>query len=243
VFRVRDLSIKKAKILKRIIVTAMVLVLFALAVFVKLDFIKDAGGGGYLLWKNDQAFLFMGDSPIGYRMSVARCLVEPILELFYAVALPADKASIVTIIRITPSGVERSESTASQVGFYDITAVGNEIYAQCAGGICALSGMKFQLLAEQDEQKIESSLSREDFEGSNGGWSRRSIWPAHVGEKTTPYEFSIGFSNGDRLVVRGGNPVSVDLLRQNHAPERVWYHEQRTRIVSTAAYEQAFRPH
>jgi hypothetical protein len=193
------------------------------------------------LWKDDQAFLFMGDSPIGYRMSMARYLVEPILELFYAVAPSADQASILAIIRIAPSRVERSEQK-STVGFYDIAPVGNQIYAQCAGGVCVLSGMRFQLLSEQDGQKVEGGLSRNDVESPNG-WSRRTIWPAHVGEKTTPYEFSITLSNGDRLLVRGGNPVSIDLLRPNQAPERVWYHEQRTRRVSTENYEHVFRPH
>jgi hypothetical protein len=220
---------------------AMVLVVIALTVFIKLDFIKDEGGGGYVLWKGDEAFLFMSDSPIGYRMSVLGYLVEPILEFLHGGALSADEISAFAVVRVTPTGVERSEQESS-VGFYDITAIDDQIYAQCAGGICRLSGMRFELLSEQGEQKVEGSLSRKDFESPNG-WSRRTIWPAHVGQKTTPYEFSISLSDGDKLLVRGGNPVSVDLLRPNHAPERVWYHEQRTRKVSTAEYKQVFRQH
>lgn len=233
-------AIEKVRTLRQRAVIAIVLIVVALAIFVKLDFIKDEGGGGYILWKDDQAFLFMGGSPIGYRMSVVRYLVEPILELFHAVALPADETSILTVVRITPAGVERSEQ-GSIVGYYDISPIHDQIYARCAGGICVLSGMRFQLLSDWDEQRT-GSLSRTDFE-SPKGWSRRTIWPAHVGEKTAPYEFSISLSDGENLLVRGGNPVSVDLLRPNHAPERVWYHEQRTRRVSKAEYEKVFDQH
>jgi hypothetical protein len=217
---------------------AIVLVVIVLATSMKFHFIRDEGGGGYFLWKDDQAFLLMGDSPIGYRMSVAGYLVEPILEFFHGGALSADETSILAIVRIRPTGVERSEQE-STVGFYDITPINSQIYAQCAGGICALSGMGFQLLSDRDAQKVEGSLSRKDFDNLNG-WSRRTIWPAHVGEKTTSYEFSISLGDGDKILVRGGNPVSVDLLRQNHAPERVWYHEQRTRRVSKAEYDRIF---
>jgi hypothetical protein len=237
----RQPATEKVRTLKTKGAVAIVVVVLTLAAFIKLHFIRDEGGGGYLLWKDDQALLFMGESPIGYRMSVVRYAVEPILKFFHGVAHSADETSILTIIRITPAGVGRS-GQESTVGYYDITPIDGQIYAQCAGGICALSGMKFQLLSEQDEQKIEGSLSRKDFE-SPDGWSRRTIWPAHVGQKSTPYEFSISLSDGDGLLVRGGNPVSVDLLRQNHAPERIWYHEQRTQRVSTAEYEQVFRQH
>jgi hypothetical protein len=235
-------AIEKMRTLRKRATVAIVLVVIVLATFVKLHFIRDEGGGGYFLWKDDQAFLFMGDSPIGYRMSVLEYLVEPILEFFNGGALSADDTSTLTVIQIMPAGVERSEQepSAPMVGFYDITPVDDHIYAQCTGGICVLSGMKFQLLSEQDAQKVEGSLSRKDFEKNASGWSRRSLVGAHVGEKTTSYEFSISLSNGGRLLVRGGNPVSVDLLRQNHAPERVWYHEQRTRRVTKSQYDRVF---
>ena len=238
---VKHPAIEKIRTVRERAKVAIVLVVIALATFVKLHFTRDEGGGGYFLWKDDQAFLLMGSSPIGYRMSAVRYLVEPILEFFHGGVLSADEASILTIVRITPAGVERSEQE-STVGFYDVTPVNGQIYARCAGGICALSGTKFQLLSEQDGDKVEGSLSRTDFENLNG-WSRRTIWPAHVGAKTTAYEFSISLSDGDKLLVRGGNPVSVDFLRQNLATERVWYHEQRTRRVSKAEYNRIFHRH
>jgi hypothetical protein len=174
-------------------------------------------------------------------MSALGYLVEPILEVLHGGALSADDTSILTVVRITPAGIERSEQKPT-VGFYDITSIGDQIYTQCPGGICALSGMRFQLLSEQDGQKVEGRISRRDFENVNG-WSRKSILGAHVGERTSAYQLSISLSDGDELLVRGDNPVSVDLLRRNHASETVWYHEQRTRRVSKAEYEQIFRPH
>jgi hypothetical protein len=235
------LQLKTVRTLSTRAMVVIVLIVVALGFSAKLDFIKDDGGGGYFLWKDDQAFLFMFDRPIGYRMSVVRYLVEPILEYFHGVALSADDTSILTIVRITPAGVERREQEPT-LGFYDVTPIDNQIYTRCPGGVCVLSEMSFQLMSDQDEQKVEGSLSRKDFENVDG-WSRRSVTGAHVGQKTTPYEFSISLSDGDKLLVRGSNPVSVDLLRPNHAPERVWYHEQRTRRVSAAEYETTFQRH
>ena len=231
---------KKVRTLRKRATVTIVLVLVVFAAFVKLDFIVDEGGGGYFLWKDDQAFLFMFDRPIGYRMSAVRYLVEAALELFYGVVPSNNDTSILTIIRITPAGVERSEQEPA-VGFYDIAPVDNQIFARCPGSICELSGMRFHVLPEQDGQKVEDSISRKDFESPNG-WSRKSIIGAHVGEHTSAYEFSINLSDGGKLLVRGGNPVSVDLLRLNRPAERVWYHEQRTRRVNRVEYDRVFHP-
>lgn len=88
----------------------------------------------------------------------------------------------------------------------------------------------------------EKRLSKVEFAQAEG-WSRRAINGGSVGEKPDRYDFSIDTGHQVRIVVRGNNPVSVDVQRLNQAPKRVWYHEQRTYRVSTAEYEQAFRQH
>jgi len=75
------------------------------------------------------------------------------------------------------------------------------------------------------------------------GWSKRGIKGESVGDHPGHYEFSIDLGKEIKLLVRGGNPVSVDVVRPNHASERVWYHEQRTRRVSKSEYKQIFGQH
>src|SRR5579862_8338779 len=101
-----------------------------LMVAVQLHFIRDEGGGGDVVWKDDEAFLFMYDRPIGYRISILSYLLEPIKEYFYAPAIAGDDKWSLSIIRITPTGVERhdQETTAD---IYDFTPIDGDIYAHC----------------------------------------------------------------------------------------------------------------
>lgn len=229
--------------MKAKVTIAAAIAAIALLVFLKVHVIKDEGGRGYVLWRADEAYLFMDDRPIGYRISVLGYLLEPIMEYFYAPAIPHDEKLDLAIIKITPAGVERHDQT-STVGIGAFTPIDGEIYARCPGGICKWTGTQFQLISDQEEQKIgaEGALKM-DFADING-WSKREVKAAWAGDTPSkPYEFSIDLSQGIKLLVRGDNPVSVDLLRPDRAPEKVWHHEQYTRRVSGAEYDQIFGQH
>ena len=228
----------KAKVTIAIVLAAVV----GLAV-VRLRFIRDEGGGGSVLWRSDEAYLFLYDRPIGYRFSILSYLMEPIWEYFYAPAPPEDDAWNLSIIRITPAGAERHDQESS-VPIRDFTPIDGGIYAHCPGGVCKWTGTGFQLLSDQEEQEMggEGRLSKGEFAEANG-WGARGIKEGSVGDKPDPYEFSIDLYDHVQVVVRGDNPVTVDVRRPGHASERTWYHEQRTRRVTKAEYEQIFRQH
>jgi hypothetical protein len=229
--------------MKARVMTAVVLAAIAISVFVKVHVMKDEGGGGSILWNDGEAYLFMYDHPIGYRVSVLAYLLEPLKEYFYAPATSDGDTWNLVIIRITSAGVERHEQEFP-VGPSGFTPIDGLIYAHCPGGVCKWAGTQFRLISDQEEQKIggEGALKM-DFADING-WSKREVKAAWAGDTPPkPYDFSINLSQGIKLLVRGDNPVSVDLLQPDHASKRVWYHEQRTRRVSTAEYEQVFRPH
>jgi hypothetical protein len=151
---------------------------------VKLRFIRDEGGGGWALWRNDEAYLFMYDRPIGYRISILNYLLEPIWEYFYAPALPEDDTWNLSVIRITPAGEERHDQQ-SVAPIDRFTVVNGGIYAHCPGGVCKWTGTRFQLLSDQEEQKMggEGRLSKEESAGA-GGWSSRGIREGSVGDPT-----------------------------------------------------------
>jgi len=212
---------------------------FALLAFAKLHVLRDEGGGGYILWKGDEAYLFMDDRPLGYRVSMLGYLLEPLREYFNAPVPSDDDKWHLAIIRITPAGVERHDQEP-EIGIAGFTPIFGDIYAHCPGGICKWTGSRFQLISEQEEQRIggEGALKGE-FTAVNG-WSKRGVRGSSIGDYASHYEFSINLDEQIKLLVRGGNPVSVDVLRPDRAPERVWYHEQRTRRVSAAEYRQVF---
>jgi len=221
-------------------ILSVAIIAIALLVFVKFHFIKYEGGGGYVLWKDDAAYLFMYDAYSGYRLSTMLYILEPVKEYFYAPVLPEIDKRNLAIIRITPAGVERHDQE-STVDIEDFTAIDGEIYAHCPGGVCKLTNGRFQLISGQEEQKMggEGRLSKGEFAAVDG-WSKRAINRARTGDDSGHYEFTINLGEGAKLVMRGGNPVSVDLLRPDHPSERVWYHEQRTRRVSAKDYNQLF---
>ena len=220
---------------------AVVLAAIAMMAFVKLHFLRDENGGGEVLWNADEAYLVMADNPVGYRISLLGYLLESFKEHFYAPALANDDKLILSIIRITPNGAERhvAEST---VGISAITPIGGEIYAKCSGGVCKWTGMRFQLLSDREETDMggQGRLSEGEF-GNVNGWSRRGINATRVGRNPSHVDFPINLNGRITLLVHEGNPVSVDLIRPDHAPERVWFHEQSTRRVSAAEYRQVFQ--
>lgn len=225
-----------------LIVVALTAIL--LAVFVNLRFIRDEGGGGYVLWRGDEAYLFVYDNPIGYRMSLLRYLLEPIAEALYAPASAEEDKRNLTILQITPTGVERHDQV-SAIDIRDFTPISGEIYARCPGGVCKWAGTQFQLVSAQEERTKmggEDRLASGEF-ANVSGWSKRAIQGASVGDDPGHYEFSIDLGERTRLLVRGNNPVSIDLLRAGDASERVWYHRQRAQRVSAAEYEQVFHHH
>jgi hypothetical protein len=225
------------------VAVAVTLGLIALMALWKLHFIKDEGGQGEILWKSNEAYLFMSDAPIGYRLSVFGYLWEPLKEYFHASARPSDDKLTITVLRITPAGVQRRDQQ-STLGFWDISPVRGEIYSHCPGGMCKWTGTEFRLISDQEEQRIdrENPLSKEDFSNIDS-WSRRGVRSSWAGEHPQFYKFSIGLGDWAELVVSGHNPVSIDLLKPGHPSERVWYHEQRTRMVSAAEYNRTFRGH
>ena len=229
---------------KLLLIIVVVVILGALVAFprMRFHFIRSDGGGGYLLWNKDEAYSFLYDAPVGYRLSGADWLAEPINEYFSAPAIPDDDAHLLTIIHVTPSGVER-HIQKSTIGIDSLTPLGEAIYASCPGGICKWTGTQFELIGSEAEQEMggRSHLRNDwnEFTDANG-WSKRRIRSTVPGQPSIHDQFSIEVNKQLKLLVIEGNPVSVDLQRPNQSSQSIWYHKQCTSIVSKAKYERVF---
>jgi hypothetical protein len=228
-------------------VVAILLVLGAVAALplVKFYFIKADGGRGYILWKNDEAYLFMYDRPFGYYLSGAQWLVEPLAEYFHGSAAPIDDANILAIFHITASSVER-HTQKSTIAIDSFTPLDDTIYSICPGGICKWTGAQFELISSEEEQKIDGRKQLvnnwTEFHDVNG-WSRRTILPIGPGEAPVHGEFSIEVNKQISILVTQGNPTSVDLQRPGQPSERIWYYKRGTSMVSETKYKSVFGLH
>jgi hypothetical protein len=226
-----------------LLLVAVFLVVLALPLvskFAHLHFIREDGGGGYVLWNAHEAYFFMYDCPTGFIFTVPEYLAEPINEHFYAPAFPAHSKCNLTVLHVTSAGVDRhSQDFLASLGLF--TPIDGNIYADCAGGTCRWDGSTFRLITKDEERKVGGydRLSSEDFANVDG-WSKRSIPGTYVGEVTSPFNLSFQVNGSIRLSVNGSNPVSIELQRDNGASERIWYHEQRTHLVLASTYKRVF---
>lgn len=229
------------------IIVPLVIVGGAALAFPHLRFylIRAGGGGGELLWKNNEAYLFMIDRPFGYHLRASELLAEPIKEYFYAPAVPDNDTYALTIIRVTSSGVDR-HIQKSTVGINSFTPIGDAIYALCPGGICKWSGTQFELLTKEEEIKMGGGdrliNDWKEFTDANG-WSKRPIRAVGSGETPIHGQYSIEFAKQHILMVTEGNPTSVDLQRPDKSRETLWFYKQGLSVVSKSKYHGVFDSH
>lgn len=194
------------QVLNRSLVAAVALIAATLLFLPKLNFIRYEPTNGVLLWREDEAYLLIGNGTTGFRLSVFDYMIEPLKEYFYATALPSDSTSSFTIMKITRLGVERYENT-SQTSLSRVTPVSGEIYARCLQGICKWTGTQFEAISTNEVQRVggESRLTNEDFSNVDG-WSRRRIRSSLRTQEIRPYTFSADLNDGAKVVVSGYTP-------------------------------------
>jgi hypothetical protein len=231
-----------------IVVIAILAAMTATAVSRRVYFLDD-GGGGDVLWNDNEAYLFINDIQRGYSWSYLWYPVELLKEYFYVVPLPDAQRVNLSVLKVTSTGTEHSmidegADTANSPSFY--TPFGDQIYAWCLGAICKWTGTNFESVGKSEEQGIGgmSSLSSKEFTHVNG-WSKRGFGPAPAAYKFTIKvndHFEISVDNRLTEKSRTGG-VSVDLLRPGRPLEQIYYVEGDPRRVSRAEYEHVFGRH
>jgi hypothetical protein len=228
---------------KAFITCATILISVALAnYFWHLHFVRKDDGGGTVLWNSEAAYFFLYDSDDGFVFTVPEYFGELIREYFRAPALPLNRKCVLSVFRVSQSGFERNDQELDEyVGFDFFTPINGDIYAHGPGGMYKWNQGKFEEIPENEALKLggEQSLSEQEFTSVNG-WSKRFIRGTLAGEAPDVVKFSVEVNPRTMLLVKGTNPVSIDLQRADGKAQRIWYHEQKTEWVTPWAYRRLF---
>jgi hypothetical protein len=223
---------------KKTVVAALIIALatIALASASFEQYYVRAGSGGDLVWNADAAYLFLKVKSLGYRLTYLEYVGELIKEPFGVVLSPDDRGSLTTVLRITPTEVQRSV-----VGDFDFfTPRDQTIYASHDGTLWKWVETRFEPASPEEERKFEGikSLSKEDFNGIHGWSVRHSVTSGQYGE----FKIELG-GNPLTLATRRGykdTNVSIDLQRGGQPPEEIWHLDQRFRKLSRTEYGRTF---
>jgi hypothetical protein len=230
---------------KALAACATILILVAIMTFFwHLHFVRKGGGGGTVLWNSETAYFFLYDCDDGFVFTVPEYLAEPIREYFRAPALPLNRKCVLSVLRVSQSRFERHDQELEEyVDFDFFTPIDDAIYAHGPGGMYKWNHGKFEELSKDEESRLggEQSLWKLQEFTSVNGWSKRLIRGTSVGETPAAVKFSVEVNPQTTLLVKGGNPVSIDLQTAEKSSKRIWYHEQNTEWVTPWAYHQLFQ--
>lgn len=229
-------------------------VLAALSLF-KVYYVG-SGVGGTLLWNGDEAYIFLGLSERGYRLSYLGYLFEAVKEAFpFGASSPSDKHSSVEVLRITPDTVQSYVAdNINAGGMFD--PFGKNVYTRDmnTGVLMKWSGKRFEPAGQEDQQAFEEASSAGNVPpgpryDNAQGWSKRAVVGDIIEKSPNAY-----VENDVKVAVTiGGVPLTfnmnsgyidhqayIDVSRPGEAPKRIWSLDERSRRVGSAEYERIF---
>ena len=196
-------------------------------------------GDGDLLWNTNAAYLLVHGERRGYHASYLGYVGELFKGHLGVADTPDDRTPFTLIIRITPSGIERYEEKHS---FDFFTPLGQDLYAWGPGAVLwKWAGTHFEKANAEEQLKLGGTphLPKNDLTDANG-WSARYSITAKIKEG---YSLQL---DGAPITVTvetrnlSDGVLSVDLLRQGHSAEQIYYRSGRPRRVSKNEYERTF---
>src|SRR5258705_12455079 len=148
------------------------------AAFGKLYYLRD-DSGGQVLSNTGEAYLFVSVARRGYRVRVVDYPWLALRTWLNAPPFPSDQRVFFTVIRVTPSGIERHEQnavegTADKPDFF--TPIGGAIYANCQGTPCKWVGDRFEKVTQEEQEKLDGiNHLAADIDTTINGWSKRGV--------------------------------------------------------------------
>lgn len=243
--------------LKRIAVTILIVLVVAvvLATFLHVYMVRGYGAG-YLLWNQNEAYLFVPVADFGYRMTYLGFLRELIKAAFLGVAQPNEQHFSLVVLRVTPTSVQRY--TADNIRPSGIEPFDGALYTgnMLPGGtLMKWSGTSFEPVSPDEAKRYYANVHKlptgPSFDNV-GGWSMRtaagevlSTSPTDYVEKDAKVTLSL---DGEEMtfVMNSGYisyQASVDLLRPGKPAERIWQFNERPHMISRAEYQRLFGHH
>jgi hypothetical protein len=171
-----------------------------------------------LLWNDEEAYLFVGARSTGWRFSYLRLLGELALALLQTSTPPHESRPHIEMFKINSLGVERYLLEKRDVVWPSFTVFQGRIHY---GMLRQWTGSQFEpVTPDQQRRYLEAHISEPNGDYSNvNGWSNRyfSVPPPPDGRK-----YTVALSGHPIvLTVTGKEVVSIDLQRDDRAPERL----------------------
>ncbi|MFZ0277185.1 MAG: hypothetical protein WA254_04130 [Candidatus Sulfotelmatobacter sp.] len=238
---------------RKIIVAVIVLGLAVSALaWLRVYYVIDKSGGD-LVWNSSDAYVFIGVVESGHTFSYLGFLGELVRELFpFGASEPEKKHYYAVVLHITQEAVQRY--TFDNFWYGGVFPVGKTISAgnYLDATRTKWSGTHFEPMtpAEEKEWREGAQMIPPGPAYDNiAGWSNRKAGGEVVRESSTHFIET----NAEATIELGGKPLTlrmnsgfisheafIDLLRQGHAPERVWHLNENPERVNKATYEQIF---
>ena len=222
---------------------AGVLSLALLLVILSFFRIYYIGGDGTcdLLWNQNEAYLFVHGTRLGYTPSYLGYVGEMAREYFGVVPSPDERHPFTTVVRVSPLGLQRYE--ASEI-FYRVTPLEESLYVAHYNDSELWKWVKthFEKVSAEEQRKVGGTdrLSKVDFTAENGWSALYSVeskvneqFPIHVGRLPVAVQVKDG-------------QVSISVSRIGQTPEeqklteKIFYGRGQVERVSKAEYERVF---
>lgn len=134
-------------------------------------------GVAQLLWHDDEAFLFIADSRIGWKMSSLLLLLSTLSTFGLA---PQDVAPSVSVVRITPGAVESHRVNMASA---DLLVVDGYV----STGAARWNGTRFE--PAKPREPLGPRGVPAEFTNTNG-WSKRFLYPQI--DRSQAVDFTLG---------------------------------------------------
>jgi hypothetical protein len=229
-------------------VTLYGLFLLAVLSIVLHAYIVEDWSGATVYSRENEAYIFMGESHSGWRLPYIEYPFSILGEYFGVPTEETDGLSESVVLHITPTSVDRQiylPADANHTGPLLIIPFDDGLYGICPGSkLCKWTGKSFEPATPEQEQKIggvEHLVLRDREDRPVNGWVIRSSgrlgnqFVARVGRDT---EITMENHNRDASPYAW---VTIDLSRVGQPSVRIYNVDGRKpRCVTKAAYDRLF---
>lgn len=238
---------------RKIIVAVSVMVLAVLALaWLRVYYVIDKIQGD-LVWNSSDAYVFIGVFESGFTSNYLGYLGELVRETFpFGASGPEAKHYYAVVLHITPETVQRY--TFDNFRYGGVVPVGKTISAgnYLDAARTRWSGTNFEPMTPTEEKEwVEGArvIPPGPAYDNVAGWSKRTVGGEVVRESSTDFVEK----DSEATIQLGGKPVTlsmnsgfisheafIDLLRPQHAPERIWHLNENSYGVSKSTYKRIF---
>ena len=226
---------------------ALFFVVLVLSLSFQMHLVRD-WSGATVYSRENEAYIFMGDSHTGYHFPYVSYPFLILREFFHVGTTANDEHSAELVLHITPTSIDRQTYVPVDLnhsGPLFITPFEDGVYGMCPGGtLCKWTGKSYEPATAEQQQKvggIEHLVRGGTGKQPVNGWVIHYTYqPGEQFKAQVGKDITIAVQNHNK----GGsvyNWVTVDLLSAGKPPEHLYNVDGRKpRLVTKATYDRIF---